>query len=276
MTRFSRKLGPLYDEGMKKKHFWVEFTSDELAQAVRKETVAILPLAAVEQHGPHLPLGVDLYLVESFIQAGLKNAQAQDQVLVLPTLQMGISLEHADFVGTLDLDAQLMRAACLEMASAVARAGISRLLLFNSHGGNSGLMDIVGRQIRQETGLIVFHSNWYDLAEPEFMVKQFGQDELRFGVHAGDVETSLMMAIRPDLVGETRAHHASTAQAKAQQFAILGDGRSAKQSWMARDYSPTGAMGDARKSTPDKGARLLEHVGLRLIELTREIARFQV
>ncbi len=270
-------LGARYDGGMKKKQRWVEFTSDELAQAASRNTVAILPLAAVEQHGPHLPLGVDLFLVESFIDVALEHAQAQDQMIVLPTMQLGLSTEHEGFKGTLSLSAEMAITWCHTMARAVAHAGISKLLLFNSHGGNVGLMDIVGRDIRSKTGLLVFHSNWYDLAQNELMSELFGQDELRFGVHAGDAETSLMMAIRPDLVQNSLlADHPSAATLKAKHFPILGDGHSVKQSWMTQDYSPTGAMGNATRASAEKGSRLLEHVGHRLIALTREIANFQL
>jgi creatinine amidohydrolase len=261
---------------MNKKQRWVDFTSDELARGTTQSTVAILPLAAVEQHGPHLPLGVDLFLVESFLEASLKLTEAKDQIIVLPTLQLGLSPEHEDFVGTISLNAELAIGMCQKLAQAAAHAGVSKLLLFNSHGGNVGLMDIVGREIRRKTGLLVFHSSWYELAQHELMTELFGHHELRFGVHAGAVETSLMMAIRPDLVDVNQLEdHPSAAQFKSTHYPILGDGRSAKQSWMTKDYSPSGAVGNATLASADKGKKLIDHVGQRLLELTREIAQFQ-
>lgn len=264
-----------YDGQMKKKHHWVDFTSAELAQLSGQSTVAVMPLAAIEQHGPHLPLGVDLFLVEAFIDAALKLSQSSDPWVVMPSLQIGHSVEHLDFPGTLNLSPDLAMAQCMTMAKAVSSVGISKLLLFNAHGGNVGLMDVVGREIRKETGLQVFHSNWYDLADATFMEGLFGREELRFGIHAGDTETSLMLAIRPELVlTDQLIHHPSTSEHKAKHFPILGNGRSVKQSWMTTDYSSTGAMGNASLATVEKGRLVLDHVGHRLMELVREISRF--
>jgi creatinine amidohydrolase len=264
-----------YDGSMKKKHLWVDFTSAELAQLSGPTTVAVLPLGAVEQHGPHLPLGVDVFLVEAFVAQALALSQPSDAWVVLPSLQVGHSVEHLDFPGTLNMSPQWAMAQCMSLAKSVAAVGISKLLLFNAHGGNAGLMDVVGRDIRKETGLHVFHTNWYDLADADVMHPLFGAQELKFGIHAGDTETSLMLAIRPDLVNtELLAHHSSASEQKARHFPILGNGRSVKQSWMAVDYSTSGAMGNASLATAEKGRQVLDHVGLRLIELVREISRF--
>ena len=256
-------------------HQWAELTTRDFAALDPACTVAVLPLGATEQHGPHLPLSVDSVLVDGVVNAALAHLSLLDPVLVLPTQTLGLSTEHTAFAGTLHLSPQTLIQMWCDIGASVARAGVKKLLMFNAHGGNVGLMDVVGREIRKETGLQVFHSNWYDLADATFMEGLFGREELRFGIHAGDTETSLMLAIRPELVlTDQLIHHPSTSEHKAKHFPILGNGRSVKQSWMTTDYSSTGAMGNASLATVEKGRLVLDHVGHRLMDLVREISRF--
>jgi creatinine amidohydrolase/Fe(II)-dependent formamide hydrolase-like protein len=156
--------------------------------------VAVLPVAAIEQHGPHLPVSVDTSLVEGVIQAALPHLADSLPVLFLPTQQVGKSNEHIRYPGTLTLSAQTLVSVWMELGACVARAGIKKLVLFNSHGGQVSVMDIVARDLRTAHDLIVFSSNWFTLPLGEEVMNLFTPAEHRFGIHAGDMETSMMLA----------------------------------------------------------------------------------
>lgn len=257
---------------MKQKYLWIDHTSSELKALASQPAVVILPLGATEQHGPHLPVGVDTFLVEAFIQEAMTHLQANDPVVVLPTLQVGVSTEHLNFPGTLSLSPELALSWCKSAGQALAQCGVKRLLMMNAHGGNVGLMDLAGREIRYQNGVHVFHTSWNQLVEPGFLAQLWPADELRFGIHGGAAETALMMAMKPDLVNaKALARHPSQSQAKAERFPIVGDGRSVKQAWMAEDYSASGAMGDATLATPEAGHALWRHVGQRLAQVVQEL-----
>jgi creatinine amidohydrolase len=257
---------------MKQKYLWIDHTSSELKALATQPTVAILPLGATEQHGPHLPVGVDTFLVEAFIQKAMEHMQNHDPVVVLPTLQVGVSIEHLNFPGTMSLSPELGLGWCKSVGQALTQCGVKRLLMMNAHGGNVGLMDLAGREIRYQNEVHVFHTSWYQLVEPGFLEGLWPSHELRFGIHGGAAETSLMMAMKPNLVSAKALNrHPSQAQDKAQRFPILGDGRSVKQSWLAEDYSATGVMGDASLATAEAGQALWCHVGKRLAQVIQEL-----
>ena len=178
-------------------HRWAELNTRDFAALDPARTVAVLPLGATEQHGPHLPLSVDTVLVDGVINAALGHLAATDPVLVLPTQTVGLSTEHTAFAGTLHLSPQTLIQLWCDIGASVARAGVKKLLMFNSHGGNVGLMDVVARELRAQHGLIVYTSSWYNLPIDADVMGQFSADEHRFGIHAGDIETSMMLATAP-------------------------------------------------------------------------------
>lgn len=254
--------------------FWAELKTTDFAALDPATTVAVLPVAATEQHGPHLPLAVDTVLADGMIAAALAHLPAQASVLVLPTQAVGLSPEHTAFAGTLSLSPATLIALWTEIGAGVARAGVKKLVLFNAHGGHVAPMDIVARELRARHGLIVYSCSWYQLPLGEAVSGQFPPDEHRFGVHAGDMETSLMLALQPERVDMARAQRfASASQARAPHYALLGDGKSAKLGWMMQDYNPQGAAGDAAAATADKGRALLDAAGLQLARLLGEVAR---
>ena len=255
--------------------YWADCISTDFSEMDPMRAVALLPLGATEQHGPHLPLSVDTDLVNAMVGAALGHLQPADPVLVLPTQSLGLSTEHMAYEGTLSVSpAELISLWC-EIGQGVARAGIKKLLMFNAHGGNAGVMDVVSRELRGHAGLTVFSSHWYQLPLGAAW-DVFGEHEQRFGVHGGDIETSLMLAIAPHKVRmqEAQAFH-SASQDRAAQFALLGDGKSAKLGWHMQDYNPHGAAGNAAAATADKGRALLDAVGVQLASLVRELVVFE-
>jgi len=189
---------------------------------------------------------------------------------------VGLSPEHARFPGTLTLKNETILRLWTDIGESVAAAGIQKLLLFNSHGGNVSVMDLVARDLRARLDMLVYSASWFNLplidAQGQDVNALFSADEHRFGIHAGDMETSMMLALDPARVNMAQAQDFhSTAQDRAQQFAILGNGKSAKLGWQMQDYNPAGAVGNAAAASAEKGRALVAAAGLGLARLLAEI-----
>ncbi|MBF5007529.1 creatininase family protein [Diaphorobacter caeni] len=259
---------------------WAEVSAHDFAAAqtngLAAQTIAVLPVAAVEQHGPHLPLSVDATLLEGVIAAALPQIDARIPVLFLPPQNIGFSTEHTSYPGTLTLSPATLIALWTELGACVARAGIRKLLLLNGHGGQVSVMDIVARELRVRHGLMVYSSSWFSLPLPDEVSAQFSAHEHRFGIHAGQIETSMMLHLAPETVHMERAENwRSTSQDRSEQFEILGNGRSAKMGWAIEDYNASGAVGDAAAASADKGARVVQAAGAALARLLGELHALQ-
>ena len=257
--------------------FWADLSARHFAQLAASpaldQVVAVLPVAATEQHGPHLPLSVDKDLVDGVVQACLPHLSADLPVLFLPTQQVGKSNEHIRFPGTLTLSAQTLMAVWMELGACVARTGIKKLVLLNSHGGQVSVMDIVARDLRTAHDLIVCHTSWYNLPLGEAVMGLFPADEHRFGIHAGDIETSMMLALREQQVDMSQARHfTSSSQERAGLYEVLGNGTSAKLGWQMQDYNAMGAAGNAANATAAKGQALINAAGMQLAKLLGEVS----
>jgi creatinine amidohydrolase len=251
--------------------FWADLSTFEFAQSVGAQTIAVLPVAAVEQHGPHLPVSVDLDLVDGVIAAALPHIAPDCPVLFLPTQAIGKSNEHLRFPGTLSLSAETLIRLWTDIGESVARAGVKKLVIFNSHGGQVQVMDIVARDLRARLDMLVWSCNWFTLPLGA-AGEQFGPLEHRFGIHAGDMETSMMLKLRPHQVNMAYAQNfGSSSQARAEKFEILGNGYSAKLAWQTQDLNAFGAAGDALAATPEKGAAVIDQAGRMLAQLLHEI-----
>ena len=256
-------------------HFWADLKSPDFARLDASATLAVLPVAAIEQHGPHLPLSVDTDLVNGVIASCLPHL-AGTPVLFLPTQTVGRSIEHVAFPGTLTLGAANLIQSWVDIGECVARTGIKKLVLLNSHGGNVSTLDIVGRELRARFGMTVLTVNTFSLPLPAGVRQLFGPDEDRFGVHGGAVETSLMLALHPDKVDMAKAQDFhSSSQDRAQKFSILGNGSSAKLAWAAQDLNPHGAAGNAAAATAEKGIAVLQASGAALATLLKEIGQLK-
>lgn len=254
--------------------FWAELATTDFAALDPANTVAVLPVGATEQHGPHLPLAVDQCLVDAIVARALPLLPAPLPVLVLPTQAVGYSPEHAQFAGTLTLPIETVIATWVALGECVARTGVKKLLLFNGHGGQASLLDIVARELRVRCKLIVYGCSWWNLPLGDAVTGLFTPDEHRFGVHAGEIETSLMLALRPQQVRMAQAENfASTSRERAANHPILGNGRSAKLGWAIEDYSEHGAAGNAAAATAAKGEALLDAAARGLSALLQEMAQ---
>jgi creatinine amidohydrolase len=260
--------------------FWADWSTRDFAQQQAcgsiEQLIAVLPVAATEQHGPHLPLCVDSALVDGVIAAALPHLGPEVPALVLPTQAVGLSPEHARFAGTLTLKAETVIRLWTDIGESVAASGVKKLVLFNSHGGQVGVMDIVARDLRARLGMLVYSVNWFGLPlmgpNGEDVNALFGTHEHRFGIHAGEIETSMMLALAPELVDMQWAQNfVSTSEARAAHFSILGDGKSAKLGWQMQDYNPLGAVGNATAASADKGRAVIDAAGRALARLLAEV-----
>lgn len=260
--------------------YWADLSTRDFAQLIKSgqaaTTIAVLPVAATEQHGPHLPLKVDTVLVDGIVAAALPHLAAELKVLFLPTQAVGLSPEHARFPGTLTLKNETIMRLWTDIGESVAAAGIRKLLLFNSHGGNVSVMDLVARDLRARLDMLMVSASWFNLplldANGQDVNALFSADEHRFGIHGGDIETSMLLALDPARVEMAQAQDFhSTSQDRAQQFAILGNGKSAKLGWQMQDYSLSGAVGNAAAATAEKGRALVGAAGRSLARLLTEM-----
>jgi creatinine amidohydrolase len=260
--------------------FWADWSTRDFAQCHDDgrlgAIIAVLPVAATEQHGPHLPLRVDTALVDGVVAAAVPHVAADVPALFLPTQAVGFSPEHARFPGTLTLKAETVIRLWTELGESVAATGVKKLVLLNAHGGQVGLLDVVARDLRARLGMLVYSVNWFGLPlsgpAGEDVNALFSAHEHRFGIHAGDMETSMMLALAPKQVAMAQAQNfASTSEDRAQRFPILGNGKSAKLGWQMQDYNPAGAVGNAAAATAEKGRAVLEAAGRALAQTLAEI-----
>ncbi|MGE0231766.1 MAG: creatininase family protein [Flavobacteriaceae bacterium] len=250
---------------------FVEMTSAMVARAAGR-MVAVLPIAAVEQHGPHLPVGTDLMIAEGLLAIAAGKLPDDVPLSVLPPIPFGKSDEHGGFAGTLSLSAETLIALLTDIGGSLAASGVGRLVILSGHGGNSECMGIAARRLRERYGMAVVATNFMRFGLPGGTV---GDDEGRFGIHGGMVETSLMLHLAPDLVDmEKAADFVSADQTMADNHDFLGFSGPGGLSWMISDLNPTGAVGNAAAASAEAGRRIADWQAARLARLIEELAAF--
>src|SRR6056297_1463478 len=225
---------------------WAAHRTGEIAAMDPRTTIAILPTAAIEQHGPHLPVGTDTMIAEGMLAAFRAACPEDVTPLILPVQAVGKSNEHLHAPGTLSLDAVTALKAWMEIGLSVARAGLRKIVIVNSHGGNLDLVSILTRELRVQAGMLAVKCQWGAFGTPEGM---YPAEEKAYGIHGGDVETSLMLAFRPETVDMSQAaHFRSTAEtAPISPIGPISYG------WSSKDLNPAGTVGNAAIGTAEKG-----------------------
>jgi len=235
-------------------------------------TVAVLPVASIEQHGPHLPVSVDTTINQGIVARTLSVLAPEVPVLVLPTQCVGNSVEHLRFPGTITTKPETLLALVTDMGASVARAGVKRLVIVNSHGGNVSVLDIAARRIRIESNIFCVNAMWARMGKPE---SQRDPVEMAYGIHAGRDETSVLLALRPDLVKMDKARNfVSRWQGAANVAPRMGPAGGAPLAWQAQDLNPAGAVGDASLATAEQGEEILDFAAARMAELWTQVADF--
>jgi creatinine amidohydrolase len=256
------------------KRDWLEMTWQDLAGADTARWIAVLPVAAVEQHGPHLPLGVDTFIAEAYLERVRTMLPADLPVSFLPLQKLGQSDEHLNFPGTLTLTAATVIRAWSETAESLNRAGVAKLVVVTSHGGNLQAIELIARELRARLGMLVVTCAWHRFGYPEGL---FSAEERHHGIHAGAIETSLMLAARPETVRMERAANAVPASvAMEREFKWLHAYRPAGFGWMTQDLHPSGAVGDPTVASAEKGEAALAYGARAFVELLGEIDRFDL
>ena len=252
---------------------WLDLTTEDFSTRDMGRAIALLPVAAVEQHGPHLPVGVDALIGQGYLARLTERVPEEIDLLVLPLQAVGYSTEHTAFPGTLTLSLETAVRTWIEIGEGVRRAGCRKLVVANSHGGNVAVIDAVARELRLR-GMLAVTASWHRLGYPPGL---FDAAELRHGIHGGEVETSLMLAFRPGAVKpEKTQDFVPRSVAMERDFKHLRPNHPVGFGWMAQDLHPAGAMGDAAAASAAKGEAAAEFGVQAFVELLREVDRFEV
>ena len=250
--------------------YWQDLTTADFGRVDAEATVALLPVAAVEQHGPHLPLATDALINEALVRAALERAPAGATLLVLPAQNVGLSPEHTSFAGTLSIRDTTLLDAWTDIGRSVARTGVRKLVVLNTHGGQKTLVDLLAVRLRSELGMLVVRSTYFAFGA---LPGLFDPAEVVHDIHGGEVETSLLLHIKPDLVrtaalGDFRGlPHDLAARNK-----LLGAEKPVGIGWRAEDLNPAGACGNAARADGRRGAQHLAYLADRLAALVGEVA----
>ena len=252
--------------------YWHELTTRDFAALDTERAVAVLPVGATEQHGPHLPVHVDACINQGLIEATLARLAPDLPVLVLPMQSVGKSNEHIAFPGTLTLSAETLIRVCTEIGESVRRSGIRRLVLFNSHGGQPQVIEIVARDLRVRLRMFAVTVSWWQMGHPAGLI---AEDEQRYGIHGGTVETAMMLHLRPDLVRMDLARDfVSAARTIAAENRLLRPLGGVGFGWQAQDLNEAGACGDARAATAELGRQLVDYAATQFAHLLGEVAAY--
>jgi len=249
---------------MARRFDWAEYRTTEFEGLDPAQVIAVLPTAAIEQHGPHLPVGTDTMIASGMLDQLRRDCPDDLDLRILPVQAVGKSNEHLHAPGTLTLGADVALKAWVEIGLSVARAGVRKLVIVNSHGGNLDLISILSRELRVQAGMLAVKCQWGSFGHPSGM---YPAEELRFGIHGGDVETSLMLTFQPHCVDmAAAADNRSSAQAGG--ISPIGP---VSYGWIASDLNPVGTVGDASIATAQKGAATAAHQVAGFIALLRQV-----
>lgn len=251
------------------RRFLPRLTTKEIEAMPKENALIVLPVGAVEQHGPHMPVYTDTLLGEAFMAAAFEHLPEDAPIWLLPSVAYGKSTEHMEYPGTITLSAQTLMMVLQDIAASLARGGFRKLLLFNTHGGNADLLGMMAREIRIATGMAVFR---LDPGAVGYSDPFTDDEEKACGIHAGDVETSLVMAVCPDWVKPELAPREMPRFPRTSALSL----RAKSFAWITRDISASGIAGDAAKAAPDRGGAMLKRAGPLLAEALLEIAAFEM
>lgn len=248
---------------------WEDMTWQDFAQIDAQRCLTILPVAAIEQHGPHLPLGVDAKINRGTLARALTLLDTDHDVLVLPEMPVGKSDEHSAFPGTLSLSTETLCRLWFETGACVHRAGIRKLLILNSHGGQTTVARIVAQDLRVRLGMLAVVASTFAFGEPAGL---FPSQESRHGIHAGANETSLMLHLAPDTVRTAQIDNFPPASIPLEASAsLLRHHGGISIGWATQDLHPSGACGDASLASAQAGEAITQHIAARLAILIGEI-----
>jgi len=250
--------------------YWQDLTTTDFGRVDAERTVGLLPVAAVEQHDPHLPLATDALINEALVRATLERAPDNATLLALPAQNVGLSPEHTSFAGTLSIRDMTLLDAWTDIGRSVARTGVRKLIVLNTHGGQKTLVDLLAVRLRSELGMLVVRTTYFAFGA---LPGLFDPAEVVHDIHGGEVETSLLLHIQPDLVRTAAlADFKGLPHELAARNQLLGAEKPIGFGWRAEDLNPAGACGNAARADGRRGAQHLSYLADRLAALVSEVA----
>lgn len=243
-------------------------SSPELRELDTNGALVVLPLGSMEQHGPHLPLTTDAIIADGLLDHALARLSPTAHVWRLPCLAYGKSNEHIGFPGTISLSHASLSSVLIDVAHSVREAGFERLAFLSGHGGNSPTMDVVARDLHAATGLTCF---CIDPGIQFGTVTGISEQERLFGYHAGQIETSLMLVLAPDLV----CIELAVAEFPSPDQDIVGLAGPARMAWITSDWSRSGVFGDATAASRELGEHMLDEISTKLAEILTSMTSLQ-
>lgn len=256
------------------KAYWQDMTTVDFSSADTASWIAVLPVAAIEQHGPHLPISTDRVIGEGLLKAAFDGMPADIPVTCLPIQAVGKSNEHISSPGTLTYDWHTIIQSWIEIGESVHRAGLRKLIIINSHGGNAALIDIVAQELRVRFDMLVVATSWMRFGVPDDL---FTHHELSYGIHGGDVETSLMLHFDADLVAMEKAQDFHSTQLDfMDEFKVLRAHGPVSFGWKAQDLNPHGVTGNASLATAEKGKTLATFQAKAFVDLCHDVHGFDL
>jgi len=256
-----------------KSHWWWDLSAEDFRNLDMSQIVAVLPVGAVEQHGPHLPVRVDAAINEGIMRHAVARMSDDFPALILPTMAIGKSNEHSAYPGTLTLSAETLARVWYEVCESVYRAGVRKVLFVNSHGGQPQVMEIVCRDLRINLGMFAVSSKWSSFAD---LSDLFSAEERKHGIHAGEVETSVMRYLHPELVDMSLAEDfPALSQVLEKEYELLmTEGGAVGFGWQMQDINPKGACGNALAADVERGRISVERAADKLITLIGEVMSY--
>lgn len=236
----------------------------------RETTLLVLPTAAIEQHGHHLPLATDTLINNLLLGKALAKIPAHLPVFALPPVCYGKSNEHVGFPGTLSVSAQTFLAVVRDLGASIAASGFKKVVLYNTHGGNTSLVDVLARDLRAEYGLRTFSL----FGSPGAKFEGVSQQERTYGFHAGEIETAYLLHATPSLV-HTDAYTTNYIARVDLPELLKPEGSSANFAWLTKDLAPSGVLGDPTGATSENGERWSDEAAASIAELLVAMHKFE-
>ena len=252
---------------------WNSLTRDEIKNIDKDKAIVLLPTGATEQHGAHLPVGTDSTILEKLIDKFIEEAEFEEgDLLFAPQLYTGKSNEHMGFPGTITFSTQTYYSLLYDIAKSIAASGFKKLILFNSHGGNTDMLNMISRDLRIDLGLDILVFDWWFTPfwnEGLEGIKESGT----YGVfHACELETSLMLAVSPETVHMDLAvdEDPSDDFKDNKYMTILGP---LTLGWKTKDVTTSGVIGAPTYGTAEKGKKLYDYAVKKLLDIIKEFSK---
>ena len=243
-----------------------EMTPQEITDALKKVNTVIIPLGTIEQHGPHLPFGTDVFIPITIARLVAEKAS----VLVAPPVYYGNSMSMMDMDGVFTITPDSLASLLLDLCRSFSRQGFKKIVFINGHGGNKQVLSFIGQKARMETGALIVRIDWWTIASEE--ISKICERNV---VHADEGETSMMLACRPELVDMTKAVKDETSD---ELVKALTNGKPSNMPQVYvpfKKWSKTGLIGDATKASKIKGEKILKAVVENIVNFLQQMDKLR-